>query len=241
MPDPRPYDFRLNPGAQFSACQIGREQEPALIVDGVMRDPGQLVDYAAEEGVFEAGPNLGLYPGVRAAAPLDYVETLVRAADPMIRQAFGIGEAALAKAECSFSMVTTPPTALEPLQRIPHIDTTYPLQFALLHYLCTDDHGGTAFYRQRLTGFEVISAERQADYLSAREKEFAESEVEPEGYITSSTATYEQTHAFNARFDRLLIYRSCVLHSGIIGPGGWNSADPRTGRLTANIFLSYRA
>ena len=37
--------------------------------------------------------------------------------------------------------------------------------------------------------------------------------------------------------DRLVIYRGSLLHSGIIAPGTPLSADPRHGRLTANLFV----
>ena len=45
----------------------------------------------------------------------------------------------------------------------------------------------------------------------------------------------------DAVFDRVLIYRSRVLHSGQIDPTVGLSADPARGRLTANIFLNYAA
>ena len=37
--------------------------------------------------------------------------------------------------------------------------------------------------------------------------------------------------------DRLVIYRGALLHSGIIPNGMKFSADPRQGRLTANLFI----
>jgi hypothetical protein len=37
--------------------------------------------------------------------------------------------------------------------------------------------------------------------------------------------------------DRLIIYHGSLLHSGIIPPGMKLSADPREGRLTANLFV----
>jgi hypothetical protein len=37
--------------------------------------------------------------------------------------------------------------------------------------------------------------------------------------------------------DRIVIYQGSLLHSGIIPPGMNFSADPREGRLTANIFV----
>jgi hypothetical protein len=59
-------------------------------------------------------------------------------------------------------------------------------------------------------------------------------------YIRGHTADYEQIGAVEARFDRLVVYRSRLLHSGLIPPGIDLPGDPRRGRLTANIFVNYR-
>lgn len=233
------HDLSLDPAAQPSLSHIGREREPLLQIDGLLHKPEDLADYAATETSFVPvyGPEGG-YPGIRAPAPLDYVEAVVRGVDPLLRQAFGLGRARLTNAECNFSLVTLAPGDLVAAQRIPHVDTTYPLQFAFLHYLCRPDQGGTAFYRHRATGFEALTPERAAEYGAARAAEAGE---EPSGYIVGDTAHFEQTGAVEAEFNRLVVYRSRVLHSGLIPPGADLSADPRRGRLTANIFVTYRA
>lgn len=233
------FDFSLTPSRALSLERIGAEREPVLLVEGAMTRPDDLVEYAASEVAFEPvwGPSGG-YPGVRAPAPLDYVEALVRALDPTIRRAFGLERAKLARAECSFSLVTLPPERLAPLQRIPHVDTTDPLQFALLHYLCDSRHGGTAFYRHRATGFETLTPERQAAYEALRASEIQDVAA---AYIDGDSRHYERTAAFDAAFDRILVYRSRIFHSGRIAADQALSADPRRGRLTANIFINYRA
>jgi len=229
----------LNPDARPAVQSIGSEREPLLQIDDLLRFPEALVDFAASEVAFEPvyGP-AGGYPGVRAEAPLDYVEAVVRGVDPLLRQAFGLGRAKLANAECNFSLVTLAPDLLVPAQRIPHVDTTYPLQFAFLHYLCGLDKGGTGFYRHRATGYETLTPERAAEYGAARA---AEAGQETPGYITGDTPHFEQTGAVQAAFNRLVIYRSRVLHSGQVPRGALLSEDPRKGRLTANIFVTYRA
>ncbi|HEX8572353.1 MAG TPA: DUF6445 family protein [Allosphingosinicella sp.] len=235
---PAAYDFSLAPTRSLSLKRIGAEREPVLLVEGAMSRPADLVEYAASEVAFEPvwGPSGG-YPGIRAPAPLDYVEALVRALDPGIRRAFGLERVKLARAECSFSLVTLPPERLAPLQRIPHVDTTDPLQFALLHYLCEAHHGGTAFYRHRATGFETLTAERQRAYEAIRSSEICGA---PTAYIDGDSIHYERTAAFDAGFDRILVYRSRAFHSGRIAAGQPLSEDPRRGRLTANIFINYR-
>jgi hypothetical protein len=234
------YDFGLNARLGVSLERIGLESEPVLIVEDVLRAPDALIDYAATEVSFAPawGPQGG-YPGIRAPAPLNYVETLVRSLSPVMEKAFGLAGVALARAECNFSLVTQPPDALAPLQRIPHVDTTDPLQFALLHYLCPPGFGGTAFYRHLATGFEALTSGRVPAYEAARERELAELEGSP-AYITGDTPHYTQTAAFEAGFNRLIVYRSRILHSGQIHAPAAHAADPRRGRLTANIFLNYR-
>jgi hypothetical protein len=232
--------FPLNPRVTARVERIGREQEPLLILDGVMQRPDALVDYAASEVEFRpAWTASGGFPGLRAPAPLNYVEQLVRSLSPAVEKAFGLTGVKLARAECNFSLVTLAPEALTPLQRVPHADTDDPLQFAFLHYLCAPEFGGTAFYRHRATGFETLRPERAAAFTAARDAELREA---PPGaaYIVGDSPHYERIAAAEARFDRLIVYRSRTLHSGLIAPDAPLSDDPRHGRLTANIFVNFR-
>ncbi len=234
------YDFTLNEARTTALYSIGAEKEPLLMIDTMMHDPAALVRYAATEVVFtDDGATLG-YPGVRAAAPLNYVEAVARALDPLIRRAFALQAVVLARADCTFSIVTRAPADLHPLQRIPHVDTDYPLQFAVLHYLCDGNFGGTGFYRHTATGFETISAARNSSYIAARDAQLA-ARAPPPGYIGSNPQHFIQTAAIAAHMDRLIVYRSCLLHCGLIPPDMPRIADPRAGRLTANIFVTYRA
>ena len=57
------------------------------------------------------------------------------------------------------------------------------------------------------------------------------------GYIAGSDEFFEQIGAVEAVPDRLIIYQGSLLHSGIIPDDMTFSADPREGRLTANIFV----
>lgn len=232
--------FALRPRVEAKLDRIGTEGEPLLVIDDVLEDAVSLVDYASEQVRFEPvwGPSGG-YPGVRAPAPLNYVERLVRGLRPMMERAFSLQGAKLANAQCSLSMVTLPPDRLVPTQQVPHIDTTDPLQFAVLHYLCSPEHGGTAFYRHRATGFETLTDERAPFYEQARLAERGDGKAKG-GYITGDTSHFEQVGAVSARFDRVVIYRSRLLHSGQIPADRALSDDPRRGRLTANIFVTYR-
>jgi hypothetical protein len=237
----RRYDFTLNPARQTVAHAVGREREPVLVIDQVMSDPRELVDFAAHEVRFEPPPPAeNYYPGVLGAAPLTYVSALVAALRPEVEAAFELQGVAPVRATCNYSMVTFPPERLVMAQRMPHVDTDDPLQFAILHYLCDARFGGTAFYRHRSTGFESLTPERMAPHRAALAEELERSPP-AQGYIVGDTPLYEQTAQFDAVFDRVLVYRSRVFHSGQIDPVVGLSADPRQGRLTANIFLNYGA
>lgn len=223
--------------ASLDIFQVGQERSPVIQIDGVLRDPSALVQYAVDEAQFETvGSNL--YPGVRAAMPLDYVEGVVKALDSLILKTYNIANAKLAKAECFFSIVTKRPDQLRPLQKVPHIDTTDKLHFAVVHFLCAASFGGTAFFRQKITGYETITVEREMQWAKERDKALA---LMPDdaGYIAETSPDYEQIGLVTAKFDRLTLYRSNLLHSGFIPPDMSFSPDPMVGRLTANFFISY--
>lgn len=227
--------------AQARREVIGREREPLLIVDGAVDDADALVDIAARDAAFsDAQKGENFYPGRLGPAPLDYVGALVRALDPVIRSGFGLGEVALARASCNFSLVTLAPEQLTIPQRIPHVDTVDPLQFAILHYLCDPRLGGTAFYRHRATGFETLTPERLDDYQARLDAELAQAPPAPD-YIAGDTPQFVCTRVVEAVFNRVIVYRSRVLHSGRIRHPQALSSDPRRGRLTANVFLNYRS
>jgi hypothetical protein len=232
-------DFHLNPEAGIRVAAIGGEQQPVIVIDQALQRPQALVDYAASEVAFEpAEAWRSGYPGLLGPAPLAYVETLSRALDPLIRETFGLGPVVLTEATCNLSLATLAPEALSPEQRLPHVDTVDPLQFAILHFLCDERFGGTAFFRHRTTGFESLTPERLARYEATLERELAAAPPPP-AYLTGDTSLFARTAAFEARVDRVLVYRSRLLHSGqIIDPAAL-CANPREGRLTANIFLRY--
>jgi Family of unknown function (DUF6445) len=224
--------------AQLTIVEFGKERTPVIRIDNVSRDASALVRYACESGSFAAVDG-NLYPGVRAAMPLDYVKGAITALDPLVRRTYNIGGAKLAGAECFFSIVTTPPDRLVPFQKIPHIDTTDPLHFAVVHYLCGASFGGTGFFRQAVTDFETITPERENMWSLHRDAALNQLSGNA-GYIDLDPSDYQQIGIVDAEFDRLVLYPSNLLHSGIIPVDMAFSADPAIGRLTANYFIEYR-
>ena len=219
--------------------RVGVSQSPVVIIDDFSGDSEAIASLA--EALAPFPPNSGnYYPGVRRnITPADlaadaYVESLCQQSAQFIAGAFGFDRFNLEAA--SFSMVTTDPNQLIEPQRIPHFDSADPNYLALLHYIRVPKDTGTAFYCQRTTGIErVTEANREAFVRTAQ----ADVRRFPaySGYIQGSNDFFEQIGSVEGAADRLVIYQGSLLHSGIIPPGMTFSADPREGRLTANIFV----
>ena len=215
--------------------RIGAEAEPVVVIDDFAAEPQSLTDRAAADSFSPRGVH---YPGIRAPVQPAYLAERLDVLEPVLRGVFGLGRGA-ELAESAFSLVTTPPGELTPIQRLPHFDTTDGKRLALLHYLCGPEKGGTAFYRHRTTGYETVSHERLDTYDAALRTDVAKHGV-PHGYTRASGPIFEQTANVEARFNRMVIYRSRTLHSGQIPDDFTFSTDPRQGRLTVNIFLQGR-
>jgi hypothetical protein len=229
--------FAPGPDPRVEVVRIGREGHPALILDGLLTGAESLVDFAADTAVLapvKAAANF--YPGVRAPAPPGYVQALITALRPHLAEAFGAPADGKAHVTCALSMAVLPADQASLAQRLPHIDTTASAQLAILHYLCGPEHGGTAFYRHRATGFEAIDPERGPAYLAALRREMARGEADRDGYIRTSDALFEQTAVVASAFNRIVVYASNLLHAGML-PDRPAAADPRLGRLTANTFF----
>jgi hypothetical protein len=222
--------------------RFGESESPVVVIDDFTGDPEAVAGIADALAPFPA-ISVNYYPGVRrlitpADADADaYVERSCREAAQFIAGAFDIDSFNLV--ESSFSIVSAKPHELRPVQRAPHFDSPDPNYFALLHYLRVPPGTGTAFYRQRTTGIERVTEQNIATFVRTAEA------IEPllakdSGYIHSSNEHYEQIGAVEAVPDRMIIYQGSLLHSGIIPPDMTLSADPREGRLTANIFVRGR-
>ena len=136
-----------------------------------------------------------------------------------------------------FSLVTTPPGDLIPMQRLPHVDGTDPAQIAMMLYLHRTGHGGTAFFRHRSTGLESLTAETYPRYAAAVQADYGRTGMPAAAYPTDGSPHFERTHAVAGHFNEAVFYRGNILHSGVIDNDAPLSSDPRTGRLTINAFF----
>ena len=220
------------PSAPAEACYVGEERVPLLIAEARGLGADKMAEVARTRPFAPDGPH---YPGVRARAPGGYARMLVQALTGPLAEVTGWTGAAFEVIASDFSLVTTPPEALTPIQRIPHFDGTDEGVIAVLHYLT--GAGGTAFFRHKVTGFERITADRAARYDEVLRADARTHGLPPAAYVDGSTVMFEETARVDAAFGRLIAYPGNTLHSGRVPAGTPLSDDPAKGRLTVNTFL----
>lgn len=213
----------------FEIKYIGKSKEPVVIMDDFHPDVSGL-RAIAKDASFERYAEF--YPGVQAPADPTHLQPVTQLLTKALKDVFAV-QHGVSLVQCSYSLVTTEDSDLKPIQRLPHIDTTDPGRFALLHYLAGAELGGTAFYRHRNTQFSVLSDENYDTY-----KEALEAEGLPKaGYMRGSDDRFEMISHIEAKPNRAILYRSALLHSGFIAKGAVLSSKPAFGRLTLNSFF----
>jgi hypothetical protein len=224
----------IDPAARIEIARQGREGQPVIVIDGMLSEPDLWREVAARARFAPIRP---FHPGVSAAVPERLSNRLRDELAPLIGATFELDPVPPASS-CFLSLVTTAPGALAPIQRLPHVDGLERERIAILVYLAGADKGGTAFFRQRATGFETVDSDRRPAFEAALDSGLAEHGPPPEGYGGGDSALYERIALYEARPNRGLVYRSHSLHSAAIAPGAALPEDAVKGRLTLNAFLS---
>jgi hypothetical protein len=231
------HNLAVNQRMTVQTQHAGHERQPVLIVDDYLADPEALVTYAANEARFAPSP--AMYPGIVAGVPDAYSESLLNVLGPIIGDTFGVQVDTAYLTNCFFAIVTYPPEQLHYRQRLPHVDDYGDGVIAILHYLCDSTHRGTALYRHRATGYESLTKEKYQHLQTLVAQDIANSGPIAPQYMTADNPLFEQTAAFEAKFNRLIIYRGSILHSMIVDGNTKLDPNPRIGRLTINMFLRF--
>jgi hypothetical protein len=224
----------LSSDARLQRLTIGNEKAPLLVVDDLVRQPDELIRWAASKIFVDTGRS---FPGIRARAPLSYRKFILDALQDELTRFFGLDCRSMEFSMAHYSLVTTPPGKLEMVQRIPHVDSVRGNGLASVHYLFRKDYGGTAFYRHRSTGFEYVDESRHTQYFKTLQDELRGPDAPAAEYINGDTALFEQVAKQDGMFNRILFYRRNTLHSGCIERDFIPVADIAAGRLSINCFL----
>jgi len=217
----------------YEVLRFGAEQNPVVIIDDFHPDPDRL--RASAMALNYARPNPG-FPGLRAQFDPNYMAPGMAQLKHILTAIFGLSDGVVLR-ECCASIVTCRPQDLSESQSIPHIDGADPMKIALLHYIDSPDKGGTGFYRHFETGFEAVTPDREQAYDLALNRQ-RDAGLLPKGqYKTESCDAFEKIGCVEGQYNRMVIYRGNILHSGDINPNNDFCDDPSRARLSINTFL----
>jgi hypothetical protein len=211
----------------------GRERQPVIVIDGFAADPDTMVEAARTLSFRPIGPN---FPGVRHPTPPEMVAEARERLMGLIQKVFDLKDP-LNRIESYYSLVTTPAERLQPIQRLPHFDGLGAQRIAMVHHLSRAERGATTFFRHRGTGFETIDAVRLPAYNRAVNLELLHGQMPPAGYLDGSTPIFERIGCYEAKYNRLLIYRGNTLHGAEAPDALPLTNDPSTGRFSINTFI----
>lgn len=212
---------------------VGAEREPVVIVDDFVADVAR---FAAAGRTSSLRDNGDYYPGRRCVVDAAYLSAIGATTADVLRQFFG-ARAGVQVLRAYYSIATTSPARLAVSQRIPHVDAYDPQQVALVHFLGDRDLGGTAFFRQRSTGFESVDTSRRQRYHDALAADLQRLGEPPPAYIGATSPLFERIHVCPPRHNRAVFFRGTLLHCAALDGVGDLPDDPDTGRLTVAGFL----
>ncbi|WP_100658586.1 DUF6445 family protein [Alteromonas flava] len=232
--------YPINRGATPYLSQVGEQKTPVFILDNFLENQASSLIETCNSMHFDNASTY--YPGIRAKLPDEYVLHVAQALIPVLRKIYVIpANYSVEFFDSFFSLVTCEPENLTKEQQIPHFDGTDQYRFALLHYLNPNPHGGTALFQHKPTQIERVTEQNVNQYLSSVSAYFNQQGSPTGRYIDDSNQQFNKIGEIPYMPNRLAIYPGNLLHSGVINPSTDIDENPRTGRLTANIFLNFKA
>lgn len=224
-------EYILNPAANVEKI---KHQDPELeiyVVDDFLENPQALVDYARSKAYFgKVGADRTAYPGIRDRLPSSYERTLTQ----LLQQVFNKHSPNIFR--CMLSLTTLDAQQLRAAQKLPHVDTFSDEQYASVHYLCDQPHGGTAFYRF-LPRSKTRLREDDRPIVQEMIQAVHDHPEAHQGYLTGDTRFYKKELVVEAKFNRLVLYPGNLLHCAMLTSPQSLSSDVRSGRLTVASFF----
>ncbi len=210
-----------------------------VVIDDVLLDPAGLVEWARQCSFL--APRYFFYPGLIAGAPSGLS---VRFADFFAQRARTRLQARRTLShEMRLSMVTTPPSLLDPRQWQCHRDEVSRdpaiLFAASVLYLFRDPAlGGTSFYAPRQSVAATDRILQDSQMLSP--EQFTARYGLTASYMDGGNAYFDCVARMPAAWNRMILYNAGYFHSGDIGRPDLLTTDPATARLTLNGFFTCR-
>lgn len=233
--------MKLNPDRKVTLHRIGNEGSLVVVIDDLLLMPERIVTLASDhqESDYFKRDDKDYYPGIRKASPQSYrdaVCTVLRSLASSICDYQSSDKLTLLMS--AYSIATTLPEHLRPIQMLPHFDSVDQNQLAIVHYFCDEKHGGTSWYRHISTHYERINDDRLSHYRQVIKQQAVAEQIHLNPrYINGDTELFERLFSVKAKYNRAVIYPSNLLHSGDICPDNGLSSIPDKGRLTVSSFI----
>ena len=236
------FDFSVNESATISYLPIEGSSHIVVIIDDFLQHPEEVLKYAKNHAYLtETGGGGGntYYPGIRDHMPDPFKRSTYAALQPLVSKKYYQGrEIQEITPQSYLQLTTTPPENLTLQQKMPHVDSTHDHEFATVLYLCSEQHGGTSLYRYKPTGDIQITRDKVhvMEHMIASVKEQT---GEHSGYLTGDTQLFERVAKVEAKYNRLVMYKSNLLHSADIETPVSYQKNLDNGRLTVASFFFF--
>lgn len=232
--------FNPKPARQIVPLHDGHV---CLVFDDALLDPQAWVDTAIQHRARFVEGAWNAYPGPELPLAAEVTDRLSDFFAHHARAALGARRTL--RAHSRFAQVTRAAESLAPCQRFCHRDrlSSEPgtVIAASVLYLFDDPRlGGTSFYRPRRPMADIDALVSDSVRLASDDFNARHPEIAP-GYMRSGNPWFEHIATVPPRYNRLIVYRGDLFHSGDIARPDLLSADPASGRLTVNGFFTCRA
>ncbi|MDR3385957.1 MAG: DUF6445 family protein [Rudaea sp.] len=228
----------FNPDPHLQIIQFDSRHR-CIVIDDALVDPhGLKRETVAQRSAFRP-VDFNAYPGIYLPASPEQSAGLDGFFRQHVRRLFDARRSL--HMHVRFSMVTLPPQALRPFQRLCHSDNAgvppqQSIQACVLYLFDDASLGGTGFYQAIRPANEMSALFNDATRLSG--EVFTERYGIKPGYMLESNAYFARVGGVPAKWNRMIFYDGSVLHSGDILAPARLSEDPAVGRLTLNGFFT---
>ncbi|MGO2010583.1 DUF6445 family protein [Pseudoalteromonas sp.] len=233
--------LELNPSYKVTSIKINDINEDILIVDDFIKDVEPIMHFAKQYAYLHpVGSDGTLYPGKRDDMPEPYFKVFIELINNLLeKKLLNTDDKNIYLHKAKLSLVTLKPEELNTLQKMPHVDSTDDKTFAAVHYLVGSEFGGTAIYRY--VPFNLIKITKDKEHLVHEMIEQVKNNpIQHQSYLSDNTCLFEKVVNVNAKLNRVVLYRSNLLHSANLKDKKNHLDNISLGRLSiASFFRVY--
>ncbi|MFY8327252.1 DUF6445 family protein [Pseudoalteromonas sp. ZZD1] len=234
-------NLTVNPKIKIEKLIVPETDIYAFVIDDFLLDMSSVMHFAENIAYFNPMfSDNSFYPGVRDHMPQPYQRLLLTFfQNEILPKIKGYSYTSATLHKSLLSLISCKPTDLINDQKVPHIDSCDPRDYAFVHYLSNKELGGTSIYKYIPENIVEFKDEHKP-LLAKMVRDMKNKPEEHNGYLSNSTSIFEQVLKIEAKFNRLVIYQGNLLHSANITSAASYSRDPKVGRLSIASFASIK-